>query len=222
MRTAMNGLPVVDSRFPIIVVVVAGLLAATGAWSGQESGELPVLRAKVLAPETKDDLEEWSGGCSLYCAVEPSVRASSRLAEGGRTYPAGQAHDFDLSTAWVEGKPGHGVGEYLEYTYDLTKKPVQPGLAVTTVHIFNGYRKSPQVWKANSRVKRFRLLVNGRPRAFIDLSDTATMQTVELKPVPLPGKARVHLRFEIAAVYPGRRHQDTAVTDLTFDGTGHH
>jgi len=202
--------------------LLAGLLLLGAALQAHGTATLPELRARVVARETKDLLAEWGDGCSLYCAVGPSVRASSRLSEKGHSYPAAQAQDFDLDTAWVEGKPGHGVGEYLEYTYDLTREPVQANLAVTQMHVFNGYRKSRHLWEANSRVRRFRLLVDGRPRAYVDLADTPTMQNVDLKPIPLPRKGKVSLRFEIVSVYPGAQYQDTAITDLTFDGTGHH
>jgi hypothetical protein len=202
--------------------LIAACLLAGGAASIAQSGGSPPVRRAAVEHETEEMLDMWGGACSLYCAVGPSVRASSRLTQSGHSYPAEAAHDFDISTAWVEGKPGHGVGEYLEYTYDLTKEPVQNGLAVTTAHIFNGYRKSRHLWKANSRVRRFKLLVDGRPHALIDLVDTPKMQTVEFKPVPLPQKKRVVLRFEIVSVYAGTRYQDTAVTDITFDGTGHH
>jgi hypothetical protein len=182
--------------------------------------KLPVVRARIT--ETKEAVEMWDGACSLYCAVGPElVRSSSRLAEKGRTYPADQAHDWDLDTAWVEGKPGYGVGEYLEYVYDL-KEVKMPSLTVHTVHVFNGYRKSPDLWRANGRVKRFRLKVNGAPRAYFDLKDSRSMQTLSFRPIPLPPGEKTALRFEIVSVYPGARHQDTAVTDLTFDGGGHH
>lgn len=203
----------------VAAVTAASLaLAAVPLWAAP----LPTLRPTLPAKETQEDLEFWSGACSLYCALGPSVQASSQLREKGRKYPGEQAQDFDLTTAWVEGKPGYGIGEFLEYTYSGKDAPAGSHLAVTEVRLFNGYRKTPEVWKANSRVKRLRLLVNGRPTANLDLKDSMKMQTFKLKPIPLPHNRDVVLRFQIVSVYPGDRYQDTAITDLTFDGTGHH
>ena len=203
------------NRVVALGIVLAGASLALAAAA-------PLLRGVAVPSENPDDVKEWAGGCSLYCAIAPSVRASSRLApSGGARYDAKQGHDFNLQTAWVEGAKGNGVGEYLEYTYDFTEKS-QASLAVNHITVFNGYRKSRHLWKANGRVKAFALSVNGKPRGVIRLADAYNYQTVELPPIPLANGKKTVLRFTIRDVYPGEKYQDTAVTDLTFDGTGHH
>jgi hypothetical protein len=133
----------------------------------------PVRVARGTATETKESLEMWDGACSLYCAVGPEIiRASSQLKEKGQSYPADQAHDWDLQTAWVEGKPGPGIAEYLEYTYDMTKVANMSKLGITSITVFNGYRKSADLWRANGRVKRMRLSIKGKTKCFVDLQDT--------------------------------------------------
>lgn len=159
-------------------------------------------------------------GCSWYCGGGPEkVTASSQLKPAGdNTYDAKNAHDFSFKTAWVEGVPGYGAGEYLEYLF----KNESP--RVTDILIYNGYLKSEAGWKKNSRVKRLKLSVNGRPFVILDLRDTRALQTFKL-PGPLGrtsnGKDMV-LRFEILDVYKGDAYDDTAITELFFDGLDVH
>lgn len=188
--------------------------------------------ADTLTPKEKELLEKfgesedrdfWATmdeGCSWYCGGGPEkVSASSRLKPAGDiTYDGKNAHDFSLKTAWVEGVPGYGEGEYLEYLF----KNTSPRL--TDILIYNGYVKSESGWKKNSRVKRLKLSVNRKPFAILDLRDTRALQTFRL-PGPLgrtsDGKDMV-LRFEILDVYKGDAYDDTAITELYFDGLDVH
>ena len=115
-------------------------------------------------------------GCSWYCGGGPyKVTASSALKPSGSiTYVAKNAHDFSFKNAWVEGVPGYGEGEYLEYFFE-NKSP-----RVTDVLIYNGYLKNEAGWKKNSRVKKLKLWVNGKPYAVLELQDTRALQTFKL------------------------------------------
>jgi len=160
------------------------------------------------------------GGCSWYCAGGPeAVTASSALApQGKNTYHGYHAHDLSLRYAWVEGVAGQGVGEYLEYRFH----PESP--RITHIKVYNGYVKSEKAWTANSRVKVLRLYVNGKPHARLHLSDTRAEQAFELpEPLGRLGKGQeLRLRFEIEAVYSGERYEDTAITEIFFDGLDVH
>jgi hypothetical protein len=159
-------------------------------------------------------------GCSWYCGGGPyKVTASSTLKpSGGITYEAGNAHDFSFKTAWVEGVPRSGEGEYLEYSF----KNESP--RVTDILIYNGYVKSAAGWKKNSRVKKLKLWVNGKAFAILELQDTRALQTFKLNG-PLgrtkDGKDLI-LKFEILDVYKGDAYDDTAITEIYFDGLDVH
>ncbi|MDD2805588.1 MAG: hypothetical protein PHV33_08540 [Elusimicrobiales bacterium] len=159
-------------------------------------------------------------GCSWYCGGGPrKVSASSALAAAGDSdYKADNAHDNSFKTAWVEGVPGYGDGQYLEYFFE-NKSP-----RLTNVLVYNGYVKSEKSWKENSRVKQLLLSVNGVPYARLHLADTRALQNFSL-PGPLGRRADgkdLELRFEIAEVYKGLVHDDTALTELYFDGIDVH
>ena len=129
-------------------------------------------------------------------------------------YGAAQAHDFNLNTAWVEGVEGDGVGESLEYTIVAESGD----LRVTGLIMFNGYRKSKELWQDNSRAKRLKMYVDGKPYGVINLKDAFNYQTVNVGDVKLKPKKKTTLRFEIMEVYKGRKYSDTAITEIELDG----
>jgi hypothetical protein len=188
--------------------------------------------ADALTPQERELLEKlgesedssiWDTmdqGCSWYCGGGPyKITASSALKPSGSiTYEAKNAHDFSFKTTWVEGVPGYGEGEYLEYFFE-NKSP-----RVTDILIYNGYLKNEAGWKKNSRVKKLKLWVNGKPYAVLELQDTRALQTFKLNG-PL-GRTKddkdLILKFEILEVYKGDAYDDTAITEIYFDGLDVH
>ncbi len=139
-------------------------------------------------------------------SLEP-VRASSTLPDqGSKNYSRANLNDNDPMTAWVEGKPDYGIGEYFEVR----------GVGVNA--IYNGYQSSPKNWLNNSRVKKFRVYRNGKPICILELSDEMGRQEFEL-----PGAASFQekgveavFRFEILDVYKGLKWSDVAVSEITY------
>jgi len=172
----------------------------------------------VPKEEPGEDLSHWGEGDGfedIFDAVV--VRASSSLkSSGGNDYGAKCAHDDDLKTAWVEGSPGDGIGEYLEYILTPHPDEGRTDRAVMGLTVFNGYRKSPALWKENGRIHRLRLDVNGKPYGVITLADTYRYQTVDIGRIALPPHGKIVLRFTILSVYPGTKYHDTALTELEF------
>ena len=159
----------------------------------------------------------YSGNCSWYCGGQiDSVTASSVLAD---RYAAEKAHDFSIVTAWVEGVEGNGVGEYLRYSF--------PGTCprITTVLIHNGYVKNWEVWYDNARVKRLLMYYNDEPYAILNLQDTMGLQSFDVGVLGYEDKDSApawSIKFEILEVYPGKKYEDTAITEIYFDGIDVH
>jgi len=190
------------------------------------------LSGDALTPRERELLEKlgenedygiwdiFDGGCSWYCGGGPyKVTASSVLKpSGGITYEAKNAHDFSLKNAWVEGVPGYGEGEYLEYFF----KNESP--RITDIKIYNGYLKNEAGWKKNSRVKKMKLWVTGKPYAILELQDTRALQTFTLGgPLGRTSDNKdLVLKFEILEVYKGDAYDDTAITEIFFDGLDVH
>ena len=155
------------------------------------------------------------GGCSWYCGGgNYKIKASSSL---GLSYKAEFANDLSYKTAWVEGKKDEGIGEYLEY-YFKNDSP-----RITEIIISNGYMKSEETWKNNNRVKKLKLYVNGVPFGILNLKDSRTDQYFEVGTLGHNKNGTdLILKFEILEVYKGSKYNDTAITEIYFDGIDVH
>lgn len=177
----------------------------------------------IPVEQPNEDLSQWGEGDSFEDIFDSiAVRASSALPPSGiNHYAAKCAHDLDLKTAWVEGVPGDGIGEYLEFTLKPTP-PVSSSVdrAILRLTVFNGYRKTRALWRQNGRIHRLAMSVNGKPYGVIDLADEYRYQSVAVGHIPLPARGSIVLRFTILSVYQGTKGHDTALTELEFHGTG--
>ena len=155
------------------------------------------------------------GGCSWYCGGgNYKIKASSSL---GDSYKAEFANDLSYKTAWVEGKKDEGIGEYLEY-YFKNDSP-----RITEIIISNGYMKSEETWKNNNRVKKLKLYVNGVPFGILNLKDSRTDQYFAVGTLGHNKNGTdLILKFEILEVYKGCKYNDTAITEIYFDGIDVH
>ena len=155
------------------------------------------------------------GGCSWYCGGgNYKIKASSSL---GVSYKAEFANDLSYKTAWVEGKKDEGIGEYLEY-YFKNDSP-----RITEIIISNGYMKSEETWKNNNRVKKLKLYVNGVPFGILNLKDSRTDKYFEVGTLGHNKNGTdLILKFEILEVYKGSKYNDTAITEIYFDGIDVH
>lgn len=168
-----------------------------------------------------DDL--YSSKCSWYCGGEVQrVTASSHLqAQGGFNYLPKNAHDFNHESVWAEGVPGQGIGEWLEYEFAGACP------RVTGVKILAGHVKTKAAWEANSRPKYIKVYYLGKPICILHLQDARAMQCFDLEQFGPFGyhdadKPSWRLRFEIVDVYPGKKYQDTVISELEFDGIDVH
>ena len=110
---------------------------------------------------------------------------------------------YDLLVPWVEGRPDYGVGEWLQKTivYRTTK-----------VIFINGFidRNHPDLYWANSRVKRIRIQCDSGSWSY-DILDTPDVQILNL-PTAVSG----NIRFIIEDVYKGTKYSDTSIAAIYF------
>ena len=174
--------------------------------------------------------ETEGSGCSWYCGGGPEyVSASSYLKsnDANINYLPENAHDFSFETAWVEGVKGYGIGEYLTYYFRQTSP------RITKVIVANGYVKSEKAYRENSRVKKLKMYIDDKPFAILNLEDSRRTQIFEFEPIgrqpPIEGNwnelnklPNWTLKFEILEVYNGDKYDDTAISEIYFDGIDVH
>jgi hypothetical protein len=187
--------------------------------------------SEQIGYDYENDLQEgyWDvigPGCSWYClGGQDAVYASSTLKSANDAYAATNAVDLSFSTAWVEGVKGHGIGEYLVYHFTASSP------RITDIIIANGYVKSQKTWSENSRVKKLKLYYNDKPFAILNLKDEKNEQSFQFErpfgnerdDEGIYKEARDWtLKFEILEVYPGDQYDDTAITEIYFNGLDVH
>jgi hypothetical protein len=166
-------------------------------------------------------------GCSWYCGGGMDTLSASSFLKPGKTssYEPKNIHDLNYGSAWVEGVPGNGVGEFV--TYHIP--PNNP--RINKLIVVNGYVRNDKTWIENSRVKKLKMYLDNKPYAILNLKDVKNEQ---LFSVDLIGYSDRHdynallikpwytIKFEIMEVYPGSKYQDTAITEIYFDGIDVH
>lgn len=86
-----------------------------------------------------------------------SASASSSLARQGRfRFDPALALDGDDSTAWCEGAPGDGTGEWLEVRSNLDPASAK-GCRLKSFILVGGLAHSREAWRRNGRLKRYRI-----------------------------------------------------------------
>ena len=141
------------------------------------------------------------------------VEASAELPSlEGVLYDASQANDLNYRTAWVVD--GDGIGESITFYFKSTIPQI------TTVCISNGVVNSLKLWDDHNRVKTLQLRVNGVIYGTFHLSNTRLTQYFNLNGALPKGKSNedLELSFEILTIYPGNRFNQTAITEIFFDG----
>lgn len=140
-------------------------------------------------------------------AGEAKVCVSSMLKPvRGITYGPERMFDGKSDTAWTEGVPGDGVGQYIQVFFDKPL-PVR-GLTVT-----NGYPKSANLFKWNGRVRELSIATSAGAASRFTLKDTPRPQFV-----PVPGSGAIAwLRLTIRSAYRGDKYRDTTIAEILVD-----
>jgi hypothetical protein len=136
-------------------------------------------------------------GFETYCV------SSMLKPQFGNSYGATNLFDASTGTAWVEGAPGNGIGEWVTVEFETLRR-------VKSIHVQNGYQKSPDIFAKNNRVRQLRVLFSGGESQIFILDDKLSAQLLGLRS-PI---AAFWLKFIIDDVWAGNKYTDTAITKL--------
>lgn len=136
-------------------------------------------------------------GFETYCvsSVLPSQFGNSygpeNLFKGGR------------DVAWVEGRRGHGVGEWITVEFDELR-------VVRAIELHTGYQKNTDIFAKNGRVRQLRMMFSNGETIMLTPPDRPGAEPYKLeRPV-----SAYWIKFTIEGVYPGKLYEDTAVSKL--------
>ena len=140
-----------------------------------------------LVPQDPESLTAW---------------ATSELMDEYGTYPASNATDGDVHTAWAEGAYDIGAGETIYISTPSCE-------AIAGFAIMNGYQKDADTFYKNGRICTARVHA-GDGYTDVELFDIIGWQYVEFE-------QSVHtdvIAIEILSAYPGSKYADVCVTEL--------
>ncbi len=180
-------------------------------------------------PAAKNQLIHWNSLKDKdYSRIMAEPNASSTL-KGN--YRAKNLMDGDPDTAWCEGKPGHGIGEWVEFYIPKDAKQYVTcryyGVALT-----QGYLKQQTTFENNGRLKEVRLTECGEeePFATAHFNDTQrhdlAVDVIKIQNYQNPQVLRfmnkirddqpVCLRLTIDKVYKGKKFEDTCISEVAI------
>lgn len=124
--------------------------------------------------------------------------------------------DNNMKTAWMT--PGNGKNDMIEFIIDIGDDDKTKNILLFEIAFFNGWRKDYQTWQNYSRIKKMSLSINDIPYAEINLADTYKHQYVDMEKYKIDKTHRFRFRFKILEIYPGKTHQQVALSDVQFIG----
>lgn len=174
------------------------------------------LMAQKLLTSTASIVKEDPNGPGITefnCANGVYVKTSAELPAGNKiSYSGANVLDNKDETAWSTS--GSGIGQWIEFTL---KENFRIG---NTYQIRIGYTKSKKLWKENSRVKKFKVVINNKTVAYVILNDTDEYQSFFIYPDGMEdeGKPGTKIRFVIEEIYRGDKYDDTLISHFVPTG----
>ncbi len=131
-----------------------------------------------------------------------AAASSSLPPEDGLKYGPDLVLDGRTDTAWNEGADGSGVGEWVE----LTTKDLET-IPVYGLRILSGYHKSEEVYHANGKPAKIRLIFS---------DGTQLDRTVQYDDTILWGSVKdiTSVHVEVLLVNTGNAYEDTCITEI--------
>ncbi len=136
--------------------------------------------------------------------------------------------DGKTDTAWVEGVPGPGIGQWIQFDFQyplnrpLNRTNPYPHNSpayykqmeiVYRIGIINGCAKNKEIYYANNRVKRLQLSFSEGEKRTVDLKDGVLGFQI-FKTGRIPSK---WVKMTIEDVYKGSKYDDTCISEVFFE-----
>ena len=144
------------------------------------------------------------------CATQNGQYSETRFCVSSALAPQGENKygpeifiEADEKKAWCEGVIGYGLGESVTIHF-------KPAVRVQEFTFVNGYQKSDETFKNNSRVKNLRIQTSDGFATVVTVPDTKDGHKIKLPRAVKPQ----WVRFTIAEVYPGDRGSDTCISGI--------
>ena len=174
---------------------------------GVDRVEQPAVKLATIAPEAGRAIRPSRPGAPGESCVrngdETYCVSSVLRPQFGNSYGAQNLFAGSSASAWVEGRDGNGVGEWITIEFDGMR-------LVRSITVRNGYQKSNDIFRKNNRVRQLRVMFSQGETQTFSVPDRFGQEQIDL---PTPVKA-YWMKFIIDEVWAGNRYTDTAITKL--------
>jgi hypothetical protein len=139
-----------------------------------------------------------------------SVAASSEYKHGAETHPVGDAFDGSYETAWIEDKPGPGVGEWIEAKLAAPQK-------IRRLRIANGFlaHSSKDLFHLNARAKTLKVIFDGKESEAKTLEIGEGDEIATLDGLDVTASS---VRFVVGDAFKGGKWDDLCITEAEIWG----
>lgn len=142
--------------------------------------------------------------------VPTATTASSFLDRGREHHPPRDAFDDDPRTAWNEGVPGSGAGEWIEAAFDGPRR-------IDAIRLATGWnvtsRHGHDLFVLNAHLRRIRFVFDGGVTREADVEEGQREITVDVR-----GVTSSRVRIIAAEVWDGTQYQDLCISDVVVLG----
>lgn len=183
---------------------------------GEDFGNHDLVKLEAYLKEEPESI--FAGYSLQYITVIPAafiksdaVTATSCLKKSSvADYVPENVLDDNLSTAWVEGAEGYGIGETITFTWKEEQTLV--GIAIT-----NGYCKSDDTYVNNGRMTEFYIeFADGTGRT-LTIEDEVKNRGDVSEFYFTDGEVRTKtVSITILAVADGYKYEDTCISEIRF------
>lgn len=141
------------------------------------------------------------------------ISASSVLdMQASHSYEVENISDGDISTAWVEGVEGDGIGETIVFDFEGKE-------TISGVEIYSGYHSEVENYENNGKVTDFLLHFSDGTTVKCNLEDTLHQYIEFGTPIIFTFDQEIEadsVTLEIVGVESGLKYQDTCISEIKF------
>lgn len=167
----------------------------------------PAVTSHYAGEHAESEYYESNGEWYIITSNYKAKASSVKVPEGDISYAVTNLNDGSSNKAWCEGRPGPGVGEWLELR-PAVAKPLR------SLILLPGYQESEELFRANARPKRVKVVLNDEQTFTVDVPDKRAECCIPVRGYAKPVRV-AKLIFE--EVWPGSKFEDLCVSEVSME-----
>lgn len=172
---------------------------------------VPLLAAERLKLKVSEPvLEELMGGCSMRCSFPWTVEVE----EGGKRVATKLLNDEKAPSAWLSEKAEARPVFHFAFPKRLPRE-MEGEVPFYGVDFINGHWASEELWRQYARIRKARLLYNGKLLGELNFADSRRWQRLEFEDIFV--RSGDVLTLEVVEVYPGTK-GGLALSEVVLQG----